>query len=54
MRVLIARYRAHKGRGGEMAWLLEEMAAAVAADEPACLESREREVGVPVARPAAG
>lgn len=100
MRALIARYQVKTGRGDEVAALLEEMAAAVAADEPACvlyraarsvehpdlfilyeeytdqaaleahretphfrryiegaivplLESREREVAVPVAPPAA-
>jgi (4S)-4-hydroxy-5-phosphonooxypentane-2,3-dione isomerase len=99
MRALIARYQAKAGRGDEVASLLEEMAAAVARDEPACvlyraarsvehpdafilyeeytdqaaleahretphfrrliegtvvplLESRDREVAVPVAQPA--
>ena len=37
MRTLIARYTAQPGRGDEVAELLKEMAAAVAADEPECL-----------------
>jgi quinol monooxygenase YgiN len=37
MRTLIARYTAQAGRGDEVARLLEEMAAAVAADEPECV-----------------
>jgi (4S)-4-hydroxy-5-phosphonooxypentane-2,3-dione isomerase len=37
MRALIARYQAKAGRGDEVASLLEEMAAAVARDEPACV-----------------
>jgi 2-keto-4-pentenoate hydratase/2-oxohepta-3-ene-1,7-dioic acid hydratase in catechol pathway len=37
MRALIARYQAKAGRGDEVASLLEEMAAAVVRDEPACV-----------------
>jgi (4S)-4-hydroxy-5-phosphonooxypentane-2,3-dione isomerase len=37
MRTLIARYTAQPGRGDEVAELLKEMAAAVAADEPECV-----------------
>jgi 2-keto-4-pentenoate hydratase/2-oxohepta-3-ene-1,7-dioic acid hydratase in catechol pathway len=37
MRALIARYQAKAGRGDEVASLLEEVAAAVARDEPACV-----------------
>jgi (4S)-4-hydroxy-5-phosphonooxypentane-2,3-dione isomerase len=37
MRALIARYQAQAYRGDEVAALLEEMAAAVARDEPACV-----------------
>jgi autoinducer 2-degrading protein len=39
-RTMLARYRAHPGRGDLVAETLTRMAAAVAADEPACLVYR--------------